>query len=99
MTRLWSAKLADDPEAFVLFVFPWGQPNTPLAKFKGPRTWQRNILRDIKGHIERNQGQIGDFAQCGGLRARYWQVGVGVVAHFMDADDADWLDGDRQRQQ
>jgi hypothetical protein len=58
MTRLWSAKLADDPEAFVLFVFPWGQPNTPLAKFKGPRTWQRNILRDIKGHIERNQGQI-----------------------------------------
>jgi hypothetical protein len=42
----------------VLFAFPWGQPNTPLAKFKGPRTWQRKILRKIATHIKTNKGQV-----------------------------------------
>jgi len=58
MTKLWSPQIADDPEAFVLFTFPWGQPNTPLAKFHGPRKWQRKVLRDISNHIKRNRGQI-----------------------------------------
>ena len=35
MARLWSPRLKDDPEAFVLFAFPWGQPHTPLERFKG----------------------------------------------------------------
>ena len=58
MATLWSPRLADDPEAFVLFCFPWGQANTPLAKFSGPRTWQRKVLRDIAKHIKDNQGQL-----------------------------------------
>jgi hypothetical protein len=58
MSRLWSPVVADDPEAFVLFAFPWGQLNTPLAKFKGPRKWQRDVLRDIKEHIKANKGQL-----------------------------------------
>jgi len=58
MTRLWSPKLANDPEAFVLFSFPWGQPNTPLAKFAGPRKWQRKVLREIGDHIKANNGVI-----------------------------------------
>jgi len=58
MATLWSPTLADDPEAFVLFAFPWGQPNTPLHKFSGPRTWQRKVLRDIKQHIVDNKGQL-----------------------------------------
>jgi hypothetical protein len=58
MSRLWAPTIADDPEAFVLFAFPWGQTNTPLAKFKGPRTWQRKILRRIATHIRNNRGQI-----------------------------------------
>ena len=58
MTRLWSPALANDPEAFVLFAYPWGQPNTPLAKFKGPRKWQREVLRDIAKHIKANQGKM-----------------------------------------
>lgn len=57
MTQLWSPRIADDPEAFVLFAFPWGQPNTPLAKFTGPRKWQRDVLRDITKHIKDNRGQ------------------------------------------
>lgn len=51
MAALWSPKIKNDPEAFVLFAFPWGQENTPLHKHKGPRAWQREILRDIKNHI------------------------------------------------
>jgi hypothetical protein len=58
MTRLWQSSIADDPEAFVLFAFPWGKENTPLARFAGPRKWQRQVLRDIKEHIKRNKGQL-----------------------------------------
>ena len=54
MARLWSPMLANDPEAFVLFVFPWGQKGTPLEKFSGPRAWQRTVLRDLARHISAN---------------------------------------------
>jgi hypothetical protein len=43
-----------------LFAFPWGQENTPLANFKGPRKWQREVLRDIATHIKRQKGLV-DF--------------------------------------
>ena len=56
MTRLWSPQLADDPERFVLFCFPWGQKGTPLERFRGPRKWQRQVLRDIAAHIRANKG-------------------------------------------
>jgi hypothetical protein len=60
MATLWTPAIADDPEAFVLFAFPWGQENTPLQHFKGPRKWQREVLREIAAHIKRQQGRI-DF--------------------------------------
>ena len=58
MARLWSPQIADDPEAFVLFAFPWHQPNTPLAKFRGPRKWQRETLRALAEHIKANRGKV-----------------------------------------
>ena len=58
MSQLWSPQLADDPESFVLFCFPWGVENTPLAKFKGPRKWQREILREIRDHLKANRGEL-----------------------------------------
>ena len=58
MSRIWSVDIKDDPEKFVLFSFPWGQPNTPLAAYKGPRQWQRQVLRDIANHIIRNKGLL-----------------------------------------
>ena len=58
MARLWSPQIKDDPEAFVLFSFPWNQPNTPLARFKGPRKWQRETLRALADHIKANQGKV-----------------------------------------
>jgi len=57
MSRLWSPKIKDDPEAFVMFVFPWGQPGTPLANKSGPRKWQRKKLREIAEHIRNNNDE------------------------------------------
>ena len=60
MATLWSPSLKDDPLKFVLYLFPWGQKNTPLENFSGPRKWQREVLRDIGEHIKQNNGKI-DF--------------------------------------
>jgi len=60
MASLWTPALKDDPLKFVLWLFPWGQKNTPLENFAGPRKWQREVLRDIGEHIKQNNGKI-DF--------------------------------------
>ena len=54
MSRLWSPQIINNPEKFVLMAFPWGEQGTPLERYKGPRTWQRQVLRDIKNHIADN---------------------------------------------
>ena len=58
MVELWSPLVANDPEKFVMYAFPWGRPNTPLADFKGPRKWQREILREVAQHVKRQQGRM-----------------------------------------
>jgi hypothetical protein len=55
MQALWTPSLADDPYKFVMFAFPWGQKNTPLAHFSGPRTWQKDILCLLRNHIRANR--------------------------------------------
>ena len=58
MASLWTPALKDDPLKFVMYLFPWGQKNTPLEHFSGPRKWQREVLRDIGEHIRNNNGKI-----------------------------------------
>lgn len=60
MSRLWAPALKDNPLAFVMFCYPWGEKGTPLEHFTGPRKWQREILNDIGEHIKQNQGKV-DF--------------------------------------
>jgi hypothetical protein len=60
MARLWAPSIKDDPLAFVLLAFPWGEQGTPLEKHAGPRKWQRAILQSIRDHIQANNGKI-DF--------------------------------------
>ena len=55
MVRLWGPTIKDDPEAFVMLAFPWGEANTPLERHSGPRKWQRKVLRDLSGHIKANR--------------------------------------------
>ena len=58
MTEIWDPAIALNPEAFVMFVFPWGQEGTPLQMFKEPRSWQRDELQKITQHIKDNQERI-----------------------------------------
>lgn len=60
MARLWAPAIKDNPLAFVMFAFPWGQPGTPLEHFSGPRKWQREVLTDMANHIKSNGNKI-DF--------------------------------------
>ena len=60
MARLWSPAIKDNPLAFVLYAFPWGEKGTPLEHFEGPRKWQREVLTQIAEHIRQNNGKI-DF--------------------------------------
>ena len=60
MSAIWEPSIADDPYAFVMFIFPWGQKGTPLASHRGPREWQKTVLNDIKANIAANRGLI-DF--------------------------------------
>ncbi len=47
----------DDPEGFVMYTFPWGQPG-PLENFKGPRAWQLKALQQIRAHILNNRNLV-----------------------------------------
>ena len=58
MARLWTPALSNDPLAFVMFAYPWGQAGTPLEHFTGPRKWQREVLSALKEHIKQNNGKI-----------------------------------------
>lgn len=58
MTELWDPAIADNPEAFIMFAFPWGKEGTPLQTFKEPRTWQRDELQQIAQHIKYSKERI-----------------------------------------
>lgn len=58
MLDLWSPALADDVLRWVLYVWPWGQPGTPLADIKRPRKWQCDDFDEMSQHIKDNKGRI-----------------------------------------
>ena len=60
MSRLWSPALKDNPLAWVMYTFPWGQKGTPLEHFAGPRKWQKEVLTQLGEHIKENNGLV-DF--------------------------------------
>jgi hypothetical protein len=58
MARLWSPAIKDDPLAFVMFAFPWGEKGTPLEHQSGPHPWQREMLLRIKEQIAFNKQRM-----------------------------------------
>lgn len=58
MAAIWDPRIAEDPLAFVMFVFPWGKKGTPLENFKCPRKWQIDELTKIKTHIAENKNRM-----------------------------------------
>lgn len=55
MSQIWSPRIKDDPEAYVMFMYPWGQKDTMLEHMTGPRKWQRKVLRRIARFIRENK--------------------------------------------
>jgi hypothetical protein len=49
------AGFRNDPLGFVLFVFPWGEAGTALAREEGPDAWQVMLLTKIGEQLERRE--------------------------------------------
>lgn len=47
----WLASVSDDPYAYVMGAFPWGEPGTSLENEKGPNEWQTWLLTGIREGI------------------------------------------------
>ncbi|HNA70023.1 MAG TPA: terminase family protein [Nitrosomonas sp.] len=60
MTEILDPQISENLENFVMFIYPWGQENTPLHDKKGPRSWQRDELQRITEHIKKNKSLIGE---------------------------------------
>ena len=54
MEALWSPEIRLNPEAFVMYAYPWGEKGTPLEHKTGPRRWQRAALKRIALVISKN---------------------------------------------
>lgn len=50
--------IKDNPYAYVMYAFPWGQKHTPLANHKGPREWQKRELLAMAEHIALNKERV-----------------------------------------
>jgi len=44
----WLASVADDPYAFTMGAYPWGEPGTVLANHEGPDEWSRWLMEQIR---------------------------------------------------
>jgi len=44
---------AYDPVGFVRYIYPWGEPGTPLETVPGPRAWQMEFLEAVRDHVQR----------------------------------------------
>lgn len=40
-----------DPAGYILYAFPWGTKNTPLANFACPRQWQLDVFEGVRKHL------------------------------------------------
>jgi hypothetical protein len=58
MARIWAADIKDNPLAFVMLAFPWGQKGTPLEREAGPKKWQREALLRIRDQIAANKNAM-----------------------------------------
>ena len=47
----WLATVRDDPLAFTMGAFPWGEPGTVLESHTGPDEWSRSLMSRIKSGL------------------------------------------------
>lgn len=59
----WLASVSDDPLAYVMGAFPWGEPGGRLADYSGPEPWQREQLERIRDAIKANSTKLNQIIQ------------------------------------
>jgi hypothetical protein len=47
----WLASVQNDPYAFTMGAYPWGEKGTPLENFDGPDDWSKQLFADIKAGL------------------------------------------------
>ena len=47
------AHYRDDPVAFVMNMFPWGEKGSKLEHYKGPRKWQLEVLESLRDDLQK----------------------------------------------
>ena len=52
------AETTDDPLAFVMWAYPWGEEGTELARSTGPDYWQLDVLRHIRDELQKGNKLI-----------------------------------------
>ncbi len=60
MEIMWAPHVRDNPYAWVMMAFPWGEKKTPLANATGPRAWQKAELLAIADFIKENKRRVAD---------------------------------------
>lgn len=52
----WFAEVRNDPLAFTIGAYPWGEPDTVLENYDGPDEWSKNLFERIRvGLLTPNQ--------------------------------------------
>jgi len=57
------ARYRHDPLGFVMWAFPWGEPNTSLEDMTGPEDWQTAQLTRIGDRLRAGAAETGDVIQ------------------------------------
>lgn len=58
MLDIWSPQIANNPLAFVRYVYPWGKEGTPLVTMKEPRRWQCEYLEEMGDYLVNAQSVL-----------------------------------------
>lgn len=59
----WLASVSNDPYAYVMGAFPWGEPGSRLANECGPELWQTAQLCRVRDALARNADNVSQIIQ------------------------------------
>lgn len=59
----WLASVSNDPYAYVMGAFPWGESGSRLADCAGPEPWQEAQLKRIRDALKTNAANINQIIQ------------------------------------
>ena len=91
MTALWDPRISDDLYNFIMFVYPWGKPGTPLETRKGPRKWQKKILDELTGYLKLAKDRQMAFEELVPMFKKAVASGRGIGKSALFAWIAHWM--------